>query len=1140
MAAATSGRRASSSGSLIKRQTLVSHTGSMKSGSSSASSSAGSTTASESRRSSSAGSLGKSKKPVAEKAKTSAKTPGTAPAAPATAEDVQKAAGAEGAVPAVPLSWSSSASSPDGGPPELSRRRASRASAVAPQVPASQPTPSSSSSLRQRSNSLTNDAGSSTPRLRSGADRRASSGSPLRRSSTSSTRTTPADLYELARPLLEADESQEQKALALGAMARALRAGSSPVSWKGPETPLRASVTASNAEMARLLLEARADPNEQDGKGVSVLHNASFEGLASLCKTLLEARADANAADQHGQTAMFFSPTDSVCDLLLEHKADANAVNQKGQSALHLASRAGITEVLAWLSSKVSREVIELRDMHGATAAYYARHAGVSSDFLTRHKLLVTDPQAAAASLSAAASSRRRQSVGAGSLLPENQEPRGRSRQSVMLGSSLARSPLPPLLEGQQDSEDEDDSEAATDIRPAIAGEAELAESEEELGSSSTIVPVVDSPSTAARPALSAHPPAETEADKLHEASLAPTQEMSGAGSRAENGKTSEIAEASKEDADRIVLSPREATIAETTPQELNGLEALSETTTADHFELSQAADTTSVTTEAGSILEGLSAAERPMTAGLEASDDTLPVQEVPEVRESQVESKRETPVQHPGSDEDSRKEVEAAEAEATTTVAERYGGSAAARTKKSGEAKMQQHIGKEAGATAANVCRKDASFEVFAQTPKESHEDEGGKSSMAHDDKMKVYAGATEEACSVEAKRKSGAGAEAIRAASEGEEKEAAGTEAKWNCHDGTKVAKRAKPVESEFAAPGEVKTTRAEAESSGQEQIGAATKVEVQAQWKDSEKAEGERSEYSEQEKTETAATPGNETRKVDAEQKTQARTEAAEAEASWQQVKEAEEAARAAGEACLDGAGQGAYADAAAVNEEEACTGREEAGEAGGHADEACQVEADQKVHEKAETTCQQAQQIDEIERPAMRACNAETDGETPKEAGAAEAHVQDDCEDAARAAEEACKVESWRRTCGNTQAAKAMQDDAENPEEEQPSKQSHCRGKDESLHASRMAADKMVTWEEDLGEGGDARESGKARPVAVSDVEQQDCLNLNSPAVVLETPAPMSPATGSPSPESPAEFKGRLARRERRASLSQGLR
>eukprot|EP00930_Biecheleria_cincta_P017185 TRINITY_DN13741_c0_g1_i2.p1 TRINITY_DN13741_c0_g1~~TRINITY_DN13741_c0_g1_i2.p1 ORF type:complete len:924 (-),score=257.34 TRINITY_DN13741_c0_g1_i2:291-3062(-) len=697
-----------------------------------------------------------------------------------------------------------------------------------------------------------------------------------------------------------------------------------------------------------------------------------------------------------------------------------------------------------------------------------------------------------------------------------------------------------PPLQGQQDSEDEDDSEAATDIRPAIAGEAELAESEEELGSSSTIVPVVDSPSTAARPALSAHPPAETEADKLHEASLAPTQEMSGAGSRAENGKTSEIAEASKEDADRIVLSPREATIAETTPQELNGLEALSETTTADHFELSQAADTTSVTTEAGSILEGLSAAERPMTAGLEASDDTLPVQEVPEVRESQVESKRETPVQHPGSDEDSRKEVEAAEAEATTTVAERYGGSAAARTKKSGEAKMQQHIGKEAGATAANVCRKDASFEVFAQTPKESHEDEGGKSSMAHDDKMKVYAGATEEACSVEAKRKSGAGAEAIRAASEGEEKEAAGTEAKWNCHDGTKVAKRAKPVESEFAAPGEVKTTRAEAESSGQEQIGAATKVEVQAQWKDSEKAEGERSEYSEQEKTETAATPGNETRKVDAEQKTQARTEAAEAEASWQQVKEAEEAARAAGEACLDGAGQGAYADAAAVNEEEACTGREEAGEAGGHADEACQVEADQKVHEKAETTCQQAQQIDEIERPAMRACNAETDGETPKEAGAAEAHVQDDCEDAARAAEEACKVESWRRTCGNTQAAKAMQDDAENPEEEQPSKQSHCRGKDESLHASRMAADKMVTWEEDLGEGGDARESGKARPVAVSDVEQQDCLNLNSPAVVLETPAPMSPATGSPSPESPAEFKGRLARRERRASLSQGLR
>ena len=60
--------------------------------------------------------------------------------------------------------------------------------------------------------------------------------------------------------------------------------------------------------MARLLVEARANPKETDAKGVCVLHTASFDGLADLFRTLLQARADANAADQHGQTALFFSP----------------------------------------------------------------------------------------------------------------------------------------------------------------------------------------------------------------------------------------------------------------------------------------------------------------------------------------------------------------------------------------------------------------------------------------------------------------------------------------------------------------------------------------------------------------------------------------------------------------------------------------------------------------------------------------------------------------------------------------------------------------------------------------------------------------------------------------------------------------
>ncbi|CAE7429040.1 ANKRD36C [Symbiodinium natans] len=154
---------------------------------------------------------------------------------------------------------------------------------------------------RQRSLSAGRETSASTPR---GSTRRASSGSPLRRSRPH----VPPSLYQAAQPLLEASLTKEKRAVALSAVSRALKDGAPPHKWEGPETPLRAAVQARSAEMARLLVEARANPNEKDAKGVCVLHTASFDGLPDLCQTLLRARADANAADQHGQTALFFAP----------------------------------------------------------------------------------------------------------------------------------------------------------------------------------------------------------------------------------------------------------------------------------------------------------------------------------------------------------------------------------------------------------------------------------------------------------------------------------------------------------------------------------------------------------------------------------------------------------------------------------------------------------------------------------------------------------------------------------------------------------------------------------------------------------------------------------------------------------------
>jgi len=66
--------------------------------------------------------------------------------------------------------------------------------------------------------------------------------------------------------------------------------------------------------------------------------------------------------------------------MLTEKHADVSVLNRRGQSALHLAGRAGLHDVLGWLSVRVCKELVELRDVHGATASNYAQQAGAPPD----------------------------------------------------------------------------------------------------------------------------------------------------------------------------------------------------------------------------------------------------------------------------------------------------------------------------------------------------------------------------------------------------------------------------------------------------------------------------------------------------------------------------------------------------------------------------------------------------------------------------------------------------------------------------------------------------------------------------------------------------------------------------------------
>mmetsp|Transcript_51921 Transcript_51921/g.110331 ORF Transcript_51921/g.110331 Transcript_51921/m.110331 type:complete len:495 (-) Transcript_51921:584-2068(-) len=187
-----------------------------------------------------------------------------------------------------------------------------------------------------------------------------------------------ADLYEVVQRLLNPNAPQADQAKAMRQFNLLMKNPRElPNTWNGPGTPLSSVVRAGRADLARALLRAKANPNTRDTKGVCALHLAVFDGNLDLCRVLLAAKGEVDVCDRHGQTPLFFAPTKDICKLLVERRSDVTILNRKGQSALHLAGRAGLHEVLDWFSTRVSKQLVDLRDVHGATAKFYIQQSGV-------------------------------------------------------------------------------------------------------------------------------------------------------------------------------------------------------------------------------------------------------------------------------------------------------------------------------------------------------------------------------------------------------------------------------------------------------------------------------------------------------------------------------------------------------------------------------------------------------------------------------------------------------------------------------------------------------------------------------------------------------------------------------------------
>ena len=163
---------------------------------------------------------------------------------------------------------------------------------------------------------------------------------------------------------------------------RLLAGGSSPDSVNAEGTPaLMAATLFADADMVKLLLDRKVDPNRTDAAGATALMWAVPD--VEKVRLLLAAGANVNAQSKTGRTALLvaaaYPRTVAVLRLLVERGADVRSQDGSGTTALALAVRSADIDVVRFL---VEQGLDPKSLSPAAFRAALARRDRATTDFL--------------------------------------------------------------------------------------------------------------------------------------------------------------------------------------------------------------------------------------------------------------------------------------------------------------------------------------------------------------------------------------------------------------------------------------------------------------------------------------------------------------------------------------------------------------------------------------------------------------------------------------------------------------------------------------------------------------------------------------------------------------------------------------